>query len=70
MLSACNTAASDGTPDAGGLSGLTKAFFYARARSLRVSHWSVWTKATVQLTTGLFAELAKDPSIGRAEVSR
>ena len=70
VLSACNTAASDGTPDAGGLSGLTKAFFYARARSLLVSHWSVWTKATVKLTTGIFAELAKDPSIGRAEVSR
>ena len=70
VLSACNTAASDGTPDAGGLSGLTKAFFYARARSMLVSHWSVWTKATVKLTTGIFAELSEDPSIGRAEALR
>jgi len=29
ILSACNTAAPDGTPGAEGLSGLAKAFFYA-----------------------------------------
>jgi CHAT domain-containing protein len=46
VLSACNTAAADGTPDAGGLSGLAKAFFYAGARSLLVSHWSVPSQAT------------------------
>jgi CHAT domain-containing protein len=46
VLSACNTAAGDGTPDAGGLSGLAKAFFYAGARSLLVSHWSVPSQAT------------------------
>jgi hypothetical protein len=33
VLSACNTAASDGTPDADGLSGLAKAFFYLRPLS-------------------------------------
>jgi CHAT domain-containing protein len=70
VLSACNTAGGDGTPDAGGLSGLAKAFFYAGARSLLVSHWPVWSKAAVQLTTGAFAELAKDPTIGRAEALR
>ncbi|MBI3515281.1 MAG: CHAT domain-containing protein, partial [Proteobacteria bacterium] len=52
VLSACNTAAADGTPDAGGLSGLAKAFFYAGARSVLVSHWSVPSKATVKLVTG------------------
>ena len=67
VLSACNTAAGDGTPDGGGLSGLAKAFFYAGARSLLVSHWRAWSGATVKLTTGTFAELASDPSIGRAE---
>ena len=41
VLSACNTAAADGTPGAEGLSGLAKAFFYAGARSLLVSHWPV-----------------------------
>ena len=70
VLSACNTAAGDGTPDAGGWSGLAKAFFYAGARSLLVSHWPVWSEATVALTTGAFAELEKDPSIGRAEALR
>jgi CHAT domain-containing protein len=67
VLSACNTAAGDGTPNADGLTGLAKAFFYAGARSLLVSHWPVWSKPTVALTTRAFAELARQPSIGRAE---
>jgi CHAT domain-containing protein len=70
VLSACNTAAGDGTADAGGLSGLAKAFFYAGARSLLVSHWEVQSQATVILITTMFAELAKDPTIGRAEALR
>ena len=41
ILSACNTAAADGTPGARGLSGLAKAFFYAGSRALLVSHWPV-----------------------------
>src|SRR5262249_7641937 len=48
VLSACNTAADDGTPDGGGLSGLAKAFFYAGSRALLVSHWQVPSKATVK----------------------
>ena len=67
ILSACNTAASDGTPGAAGLSGLTKAFFYAGSRSLLVSHWAVVSDAAVMLTTGMFAALADRPDIGRAE---
>jgi CHAT domain-containing protein len=70
VLSACNTAANDGAPDAGGLSGLAKAFFYAGARSLLVSHWSVPSLATVKLVTDTFGELKKDPAIGRAEALR
>jgi tetratricopeptide (TPR) repeat protein len=70
VLSACNTAGDDGTPDAEGLSGLAKAFFYAGARSVLVSHWQVPSKATLALTTRAFAELAKDPAIGRAEALR
>src|SRR5258708_31901918 len=70
VLSACNTAAGDGTPDAGGLSGLAKAFFYAGARSLLVSHWSVPSEATVKLVTGAFEELKQYPKIGRAEALR
>jgi CHAT domain-containing protein len=70
VLSACNTAAADGTPDAGGLSGLAKAFFYAGARSLLVSHWSVPSQATVKLVTGAFETLQREPRIGRAEALR
>jgi CHAT domain-containing protein len=70
ILSACNTAASDGTPGAEGLSGLAKAFFYAGAHSLLVSHWAVDSDATVKLTTGLFKAISDDRSIGRAEALR
>ena len=59
VLSACNTAAPDGTPGADGLSGLAKAFFYAGARSLLVSHWAVSSDAAVALTTRMFEESAK-----------
>jgi CHAT domain-containing protein len=57
ILSACNTAAPDGTPGAEGLSGLAKAFFFAGTRSLLVSHWAVNSEATVSLTTGAFQAL-------------
>jgi CHAT domain-containing protein len=49
ILSACNTAAVDGTPGAQGLSGLAKAFFYAGSRALLVSHWPVASDAAVAL---------------------
>jgi CHAT domain-containing protein len=70
VLSACNTAAGDGTPDAEGLSGLARAFFYAGARSLLVSHWPVLSEAAVPLTIGAFGAMAKDSTIGRAEALR
>ncbi|MBI3372430.1 MAG: CHAT domain-containing protein [Betaproteobacteria bacterium] len=66
ILSACNTAASDGTPGAEGLSGLAKAFFYAGARSLLVSHWSVSSDASTALTTRMFEEAAKGASKAEA----
>lgn len=42
ILSACNTAAAEGA-GAQALSGIARAFFYARARALLVSHWE-WTR--------------------------
>ena len=68
-MSACNTAAGS-SEGAEALSGLARAFFYAGARSLLVSHWPVESGAAVKLTTGAFAELAKNPGIGRAEALR
>jgi tetratricopeptide (TPR) repeat protein/CHAT domain-containing protein len=70
ILSACNTAASDGTPGAEGLSGMAKAFFYAGARSLLVSHWPVASEATVPLTTGMLREYETNPGQGKAEAHR
>jgi CHAT domain-containing protein len=70
VLSACNTAAGDGSPSAEGLSGLAKAFFYAGSRAMLVSNWPIASKAAVKLTTGIFDALKKDPSIGRAEALR
>ena len=70
LLSACNTAAPDGTPGAEGLSGLAKAFFYAGARSLLVSHWAVASDAAVALTTSAYREQEAAPDIGRAEALR
>jgi CHAT domain-containing protein len=67
VLSACNTAAGDGTPGAEGLSGLAKAFFYAGTRAVLVSHWPVFSKAAVKLTTTAFEAMAKDPRLGRAQ---
>jgi len=69
VLSACNTAAGAGQ-GADALSGLARAFFYAGARALLVSHWAVYSDAAVALTTRTFAALAKDRSIGRAEAFR
>lgn len=70
ILSACNTAAPDGTPGAEGLSGLAKAFLYAGAKSMLVSHWPVDSAATVTLMTGVFEARESDPDIGLAEALR
>jgi CHAT domain-containing protein/tetratricopeptide (TPR) repeat protein len=69
ILSACNTAAGEKL-GAEALSGLARAFFFAGARALLVSHWPVYSDAAVRLITGTFAELKADPEIGRAEAQR
>jgi hypothetical protein len=40
------------------------------ARAVLVSHWRVDSQSTLRLITSSFAELQKDPSIGRAEALR
>jgi CHAT domain-containing protein len=49
---------------------LARAFFYAGARALLVSHWAVGSDAAVKLTTRAFDELKTHPEIGRAEALR
>jgi CHAT domain-containing protein/tetratricopeptide (TPR) repeat protein len=71
VLSACNTAAGESDkPGTEALSGLARAFFYAGARALLVSHWAVDSEATVKLITQTFDELKTAPKIGRAEALR
>ena len=70
VLSACNTAAPDGTPGAEGLSGVAKAFFYAGARSLLVSHWPVASDATVLLTSAFLSEFEAYAAQGKSEAHR
>src|SRR5262249_54595807 len=50
--------------------GMARAFFYAGARTLLVSHWEVGSDAAVKLVTRAFAELKSTPRIGRAEALR
>jgi CHAT domain-containing protein len=69
VLSACNTIAGD-KPGAEALSGLARAFFYAGARALLVSHWAVDSNAATRLTTSTFENLKSNPTIGRAEALR
>jgi CHAT domain-containing protein len=69
VLSACNTAAGD-KPGAEALSGLARAFFYAGAHALLVSHWAVDSDAATRLTTATFTILQSDPKLGRAEALR
>jgi CHAT domain-containing protein len=69
ILSACNTAAGSAT-SAEALSGLARAFIYAQARALLVSHWEVNSEATVKLITTAVREVASDHKVGRAEALR
>ena len=69
VLSACNTIAGD-KPGAEALSGLARAFFYAGARALLVSHWAVDSNAAMRLTTSTFDVMKSNPSLGRAEALR
>jgi CHAT domain-containing protein len=69
VLSACNTIAGE-RPGAEALSGLARAFFYAGARALLVSHWAVDSNAATMLTTTTFETLTSEPNVGRAEALR
>lgn len=70
LLSACNTAGSDGRPDAEGLSGLARAFLFAGARSVLVSYWPVRDDAAMMLTTEALGWHGAHPSASRAAAMR
>lgn len=70
ILSACNTAAGDGTPGAEGLSGLARAFLFAGARSILVSHWPVRDDVAARLTADTLQRLNNDPNLGKSQALR
>jgi len=70
ILSACDTAGGDGTPGAEGLSGLARAFIYAGARAILVSHWPVDDHAARVLTTGMLTRMRGADPASRAEALR
>ena len=69
VLSACNTAAGEGG-SAEAVSGLGRAFFYAGARAILVTHWPVETTSARALTTDLFRRQAATPQLSRAAALR
>lgn len=70
IMSACNTAGAAGAESTEALSGLARAFFYAGARTLLVSHWEVNSDAAVKLTTTALAEMRSHADMSRAEALR
>ena len=69
-LTIVTAAGSSDKPGAETLSGLARAFFYAGARALLVSHWAVDSQETVSLVTKLFDEMKADSKLPRADALR
>ena len=63
-LSACNTAGESAKANNGeGFAGLTRAFMFAGARSLLVSHWSVDNLSTLALMTATFRNVRRGAGV-------
>ncbi|MDN0075109.1 CHAT domain-containing protein [Crenobacter sp. SG2303] len=63
VLSACNTAGEHDAAHSGeGFAGLARAFMYAGAQGLLVSHWSVESQATQELMVATFSKLKSGSS--------
>ncbi|MGH7117576.1 MAG: CHAT domain-containing protein, partial [Acetobacteraceae bacterium] len=66
ILSACNTGGAGGRTAGESLSGLARAFFFAGARSLMVTHWSVNDQAAAYLVATTLARYRNGGSIAAA----
>ncbi len=66
VLSACNSGGGEGK-GAPALSGLARAFFYAGARSLLVSHWSVYDDVAPRITNDLISLRRANPALTKAQ---
>jgi CHAT domain-containing protein len=70
ILSACNSGGPGGTTAGESLSGLARAFFYAGARSLEVTHWSVNDQVAAFLVADTLRRIRESPNIGIAAALR
>jgi CHAT domain-containing protein len=70
ILSACNSGGPGGTTAGESLSGLARAFFYAGARSLAVTHWSVNDQVAAFLVADTLRRMHENPSLGVAGALR
>lgn len=70
ILSACNSGGPGGTTAGESLSGLARSFFYAGARSLLVTHWSVNDQVAAFLVADSLARMKAKPSLGIAGALR
>jgi CHAT domain-containing protein len=70
ILSACNSGGPGGTTAGESLSGLARAFFYAGARSMLVTHWSVNDQAAAFLVVETLKRSVGDKAKGGAEALR
>jgi CHAT domain-containing protein len=70
ILSACNSGGPGGTSAGESLSGLARAFFYAGARSLAVTHWAVNDQVAAYLVADTLRRMRDNPSLGIAGALR
>jgi CHAT domain-containing protein len=70
ILSACDTGGPDGGAAGESLSGLARAFFYAGARTLLVTHWPVNDQVAAYLVADTLARLRAAPALGAAGALR
>jgi CHAT domain-containing protein len=70
ILSACNSGGPGGVTGGESLSGLARAFFFAGARSMLVTHWSVNDQAAAFLVADSLRNFTANPSSGLAEALR
>jgi CHAT domain-containing protein len=66
ILAACNTGGEGGSGAGESLSGLARAFFFAGARSLLVTHWDANDETTTYLTALFLQALRANPDAGPA----
>ena len=66
VLSACNTGGPANGASGESLTGLARSFFYAGARALLVTHWSVNDRSTAYLVALTLSKTRTQPGIGLA----